>query len=228
VKPFGFALPDVRILKVIRMFSSKDDTRFILNGVHFSINFRTQSLTIVATDGRALLAHTTKTEAIPKEAPEGWPATVKFTLPNTLIDHAMRMQPKGKKPTKPTMQISIETPNLGARVTLQRIGDETAITGSSVNKEFPKWREVVPSNMRTMLPATDAVSAIYISLIADAAAALGDITMAFTLWQTPDSSMPLIVKHQWAVENMLCLIMPLRVGAKDNSPPDTTAFLIED
>ncbi len=123
-------------LKAVALFASRDQTRYVINGVQVEL-MADRTIILVATDGRRLLAVAPKDDITNVDCDE-WPAS--FIIPDELIE----AMPPIEHP-KSTLRVSYaDNAHGGGDVTISGNYD---VSRGAVPGNYPNWRQVVPDEI---------------------------------------------------------------------------------
>lgn len=121
-----------KALKAVQLFASKDKNRDSLRGVHVEFT-KAKGLTLVATDGRTLLAYHPSEIEYQKSDQD-----ISFTVPSELLN-LVRI----KAPISLNCFVSYDSKE--KTVKLKDIVTGYSFAGGVVDGTFPNWRMVIPN-----------------------------------------------------------------------------------
>lgn len=179
---------------------SKDETRYVLNGMLFEQ--KGKSVVLCATDGRALGAY--KLPVFPrKECSE---KLLKFIVPATLISRIK--VPKG------TTEVDVEVLLQDGKTLISVItGDGFSIQCAAIDGTFPNWRQVVPLD-ELVREVNACFRPYYISQFDKARSLIAPERNAIRLWQKQNSwDSPLFVDI--GNKDFTGVMMPYRMSDKE-------------
>ena len=220
---YSFIL-SINELKAALLFASRDESRWVLNGVHVKLA-RDKRPVLCATDGRrAVVIESDCGQEDPK-----WPDGVKrceLTLQRKWLERVINYASACASGTKsPANRLLKFTYTHGEDVRKTSLTVETLDMGiisppyrsCICEGHFPKLRHVIPKTKPADNPAM-AFRGTYLNDYLKAAALLGQKTPNMIAGQT--DSLGVIQFHFEGVKNLYGLLMPVRddSGAVENSP----------
>jgi hypothetical protein len=150
-------------IKAAMLFASTDDSRFVLNGVHFQARENDFPI-MVATDGRRLCV--IESESPQDEGVQPFELTIKTDALKAIVGFAKQFGEFGKQIAieyHPSQRIVVEFAN---RVFVDYEKDAV------IEIPYPMWREVIPTGVQKEPISTIAINAELVSDFAKVAKAL--------------------------------------------------------
>jgi hypothetical protein len=210
---------DVRILRALSLISSRDETRFILCGIHLEAD--KEGITYVATDGRRMMAVRQKGEQLLREP-------VAFTIRNYMAD-MVSMDDVNKRAMR-FLYFDGETVRLQPKKTTDLTVQMPVLAG-----DYPKWRSVIPRGELKPV-ATPCFNATFLQTYARAACLLHGnkptkpkgmfgswAHHATSLWSVNgDNTATMLVKASSLINaphESVALLMPIRADQQHEAPP---------
>ena len=189
-----------RILRAVNVFTCKDESRFILNGVHLHLTSDTTAI-LSATDGRRLIRIMTNVLVT------GFQSPFQIILPSKLIDDRVdgicwNHSPKSKS----VLTIQGE----GTRtISKGDIKGESSITRKEIAGKFPNVVRVIPKKFSLAKEVT--VNFSYYGDLAKVSSYLGDRSAGGRFYQAEDNGV-YVIQADFGPYEVLALIMPMRLS----------------
>lgn len=232
-------------LKATELFTSKDATRYVLNGVLLEIADANTAF-FVATDGRRLLA-----VRLPAPDITGFDRPLKVIIPNSLtkfIKARTARTPKTRRSSRGRILPKLSAPLHFITITIEDVesaspaektpcritihDDGIAYSARDITGNFPNWRQVtVEGNLR---PATDPTfNPEFLLDFHKAAKLLGEDKFTATRFFHTAPDCPLMVQcGRWGGQDVVAILMPMRSTMEPltSSPawalPEKPAFVV--
>ena len=187
---------ELKTLKAIDLFASRDGTRYVLNGVH--INIDGVNCDIAATNGCVL-------GAVRCIVPDQGKA--EFIIPSRAIAAV-----KPRKATG-TVTVTLMESESGARMALLEGKDDMAIRARCIEGMFPKWRQVVPTPVSAPHGIAPIYNACYMETLAKAAKLMSpkNTAPAMVMHYVGGDMGPLCVRLS-GCEGFIAVVMPMAVS----------------
>lgn len=190
------------ILKTMNRFAGKDESRFILCGVHVEVS-RAGIVQFVATDGRRLAVLEIAEPAVDDFA---------FTIPSQFID-ALPASEKAELVYGPeTGEIQANFDHFAVHAAA--IESRTGVVG-----KYPNWRHVVPKPWpQTFGNRNLAMNMPMLAEVCAAAHEFGDGSSGAVITSNGDVHDPICVKRG----DFFAVVMPVKAADRDTQPPSFT------